>query len=265
MKTGLVSLGLLLCLVGCKAKEDSCRVLFGIPGPNTGLSEEECKPSCSCPGHEYAPPTYTETELAALEAAVEVDGPAVPTADPYDTPEQFPEQPSKVCAVLKDASVAHGYRVKTFESAAAAEAAGGEVTHTEACGLCSSLQDLAVYLRKPDLTTPVRECGLVGFREGDDASRACLAQIGFTEACAAIWFFNTRHTRQVCLNECITRLNEPNLLPDGGLNPCIQCDEDQSGPVFKAVAGRTRRNSGVPSGLCRPCDSVSHVTHRYSL
>ena len=35
--------------------------------------------------------------------------------------------------------------------------------------------------------------------------------------------------------------------------------------VFKAVAGRTRRNSGVPSGLCRPCDAISHVVHRYSL
>ena len=53
--------------------------------------------------------------------------------------------------------------------------------------------------------------------------------------------------------------------PDGALNPCIQCDEDESGPVFKAVAGRTRRNSGLASALCRPCESVASVTHQYGL
>ncbi len=56
---------------------------------------------------------------------------------------------------------------------------------------------------------------------------------------------------------------QPYQLPDGALNPCLQCDEDRSGPVFKAVAGRTRRNTGIASALCRPCDEVSPLVHRY--
>jgi len=36
-----------------------------------------------------------------------------------------------------------------------------------------------------------------------------------------------------------------------------------SGPVFKAVAGRTRRNSGLASALCRPCESVYPLEHVY--
>ena len=40
--------------------------------------------------------------------------------------------------------------------------------------------------------------------------------------------------------------------------PCAQ-----SGPVFKAVSGRTRRNSGLPNALCRPCSEVRPLVHAY--
>jgi hypothetical protein len=63
------------------------------------------------------------------------------------------------------------------------------------------------------------------------------------------------------LEECMSSLEAPHHMMDGSLNACIQCDEDNSGPVFKSVAGRTRRNSGLPSGLCRPCNSVYPVVH----
>ena len=87
--------------------------------------------------------------------------------------------------------------------------------------------------------------------------------LGFTEPCAQIWYFNTLHTRERCLAPCVAALDEPYHLPDGSLNECILCDEVQSGPVFKAVAGRTRRNSGVASALCRPCREVRPIVHRY--
>jgi hypothetical protein len=45
--------------------------------------------------------------------------------------------------------------------------------------------------------------------------------------------------------------DSPYNLPDGTLNPCLQCDRDESGEVFKAVAGRTRRDTGVPNAICR--------------
>jgi hypothetical protein len=42
----------------------------------------------------------------------------------------------------------------------AARNAGFAVTHFSACGTCSTVQDFAVYLEKPDLTAPVRKCGI---------------------------------------------------------------------------------------------------------
>ncbi|MCU1282383.1 MAG: hypothetical protein JWM53_5929, partial [bacterium] len=51
--------------------------------------------------------------------------------------------------------------------------------------------------------------------------------------------------------------------PDGTLNACLQGDEDQSGPVFEAVAGRTRRNSGLPNATCRPCSEVQPLVPAY--
>ena len=39
---------------------------------------------------------------------------------------------------------------------------------------------------------------------------------------------------------------------DGKLNPCLECDEVKSGPLFKYYAGRTRRDSGIVSSIPRP-------------
>jgi hypothetical protein len=91
----------------------------------------------------------------------------------------------------------------------------------------------------------------------------CLRDLGFTEACAQIWYYNTVHTREACLGPCLLALEATYHLPDGTLNECLRCDEVQSGPVFKAVAGRTRRNTGVPSAMCRPCTEVEQLVHRY--
>lgn len=241
----------------------SCGELFGIPGESTGLSAERCTPRCSCGGEAWEAPTYTEDDVAALEAWTLLDPPALLEADPYQAPELFPPRPGAVCAVLFDDAQPLAYRLETYDSREAATAAGAQVTHGGACGRCSSLADLATYMRNPDLTTPVRECGIVGIRDGEEANLACLADLGFSPACAQIWYYNTAFTREQCLEECFAALNDPYHLEDGALNACLQCDEDLSGPVFKAVAGRTRRNSGLPSAICRPCETVTRVDHYY--
>jgi hypothetical protein len=99
----------------------------------------------------------------------------------------------------------------------------------------------------------------------DEGSLACLEALGFTTACARIWHYNARHTREECLAICLASWieAEPSAGKDGRLNPCLQCDEDRSGPVFKLVAGRTRRNSGLRSSIPRPDEEVAHVTHDY--
>lgn len=90
-----------------------------------------------------------------------------------------------------------------------------------------------------------------------------LTHIGFSKPCARTWFYNVKNTRRACLGTCLLALNVPYLKQDGSLNDCIQCYEDSSGPVFKAVSGRTRRNSGIPSALCRPCETVAPLVHEY--
>lgn len=70
-----------------------------------------------------------------------------------------------------------------------------------------------------------------------------------------MWAFNVNNTRRQCLWVCLwwkeVKDASPNM-PDGSLNPCIQCDEDNSGPIFKYYSGRTRRNSGIISEIKRP-------------
>jgi len=261
MKTLLLFVFLLSCAQPTVEREIiPCETLFGTPSENTGLSEDQCGPSCDCGEEPFTPLTYTEEDIERLEGAVLTNAPAPLSEDPYASSPEVQPDPSARCGILGEAS---SYSLQSFENETAAAAAGARITHSGACGQCSALQNLAVYIRNPDLTDPVRDCGITGMFEGDEANVACLEEIGFDSACAQIWFFNTKHTRELCLDVCLANLDAPHHNPDGSLNDCIQCDEDESGPVFKAVSGRTRRNSGLPSGLCRPCDSVTPLEHRY--
>lgn len=251
---------------GADASTPCTGAMFGRPSPQTGLSETECGPRCSCAEVPFEQPDYTEADLAALESLTLLDPPAELTADPYGASPAAPagdaSSSATVCAVLREPAPAKSYRLKTYDSPQAAKAAGAQLTHLGACGLCSPLRDLAVYIRRPDLTGPVRDCGV---KHGADkaAQLACLQALGFDRQCAQIWSYNTDHTRAKCLGPCIAALTKPYNEPDGAINACLQCDEDESGPVFKAVAGRSRRNTGVASTMCRPCSEVTPLIHRY--
>jgi hypothetical protein len=104
---------------------------------------------------------------------------------------------------------------------------------------------------------------------GDKAQFNCLKKLGFTDACAQIWGFNIENTRAKCMGTCAATAPTKHKLPDGSLNACLACDETNSGPTFKAVAGRTRRRSGLSSGIARPCldaqgkRAVYPVNHYY--
>jgi hypothetical protein len=237
---------------------DGAEVLFGAPSSSTGLDAADCAPSCTSCG--FVPPEYGPADVAALRQWTLLDPPAAPMVDPYSLVEA-PAQEEGVCAVVVEDPGLRTYRLQSFSSTESAEAADGAVTHGGSCGVCSSLDDLTVYMEQGDLTEPVRACGIEHVFSTEEEHVACLEDLGFTAPCAWIWMYNTRHTRAVCLEPCLELLEAPYHEPDGSPNACIQCDEDQSGPVFKAVAGRTRRNSGLPSALCRPCDTVFAVVH----
>ncbi len=209
-------------------------------------------------------PTPADARLvAALRGKVPLD-PIGIGADPYETwrgREPPRPAPGTMCGVRLEPDGIR-YRLATFRSEGEARTAGFAVTHAGACGTCSTLQDLAVYLEKPDLTSPVRWCGI---RLVESRAVACLERLGFSPACARTWYFNARNTRRECLGTCLWSWvrGEASVGSDGRLNRCLQCDEDRSGPVFKAVAGRTRRNSGIRSSIPRPEEDVAHVVHDY--
>jgi hypothetical protein len=251
------------------APMDACAVLFGNPNDQTGLTTDQCKPVCACgaaSGDAFAPPVYTSAFIQSLITDWTLSTPyATIDSDPYDASVPPEDPPGTVCGVLAGdpSQRPRPYTLVTYPSADAARAAGASVTHFGHCGVCSTLANLAVYMRENDLTAPVRECGLQPSIDGGNADVACLEQLGFDLPCAQAWAYDTNHTRDVCIAICISTLRDPYNEPDGALNPCIQCDEDMSGPVFKAVAGRTRRNSGLPNAICRPCSEVQPLVHSY--
>jgi len=87
---------------------------------------------------------------------------------------------------------------------------------------------------------------------------ACIQDaVGFTAP------YNALNDSRECLSICVAELGSPYNQEDGLLNPCLQCDEDNSGPVFKTMAGRTRRSSRLAAVICRACDQVWRVDHTY--
>lgn len=244
------------------ASNETCTVLFGLPNDKTGLTTEQCQPLCNCEGKYFQPPFYSEEDIAELLAMVPVNPPAEVTVNPYDTPEAHQPVPGTVCGLFLDDTITNGYRLETFASDTAASAAGAFITHWDACGVCSTLVNLVVYMRNPDLTDPVRQCGINNLGN-KDKNIACLQGLGFDLPCAQIWYYNTQHTQSKCFTTCMAAVNDPYHNPDGTLNDCLLCDEENSGAVFKSVAGRNRRNTGLPSSMCRPCAEVQPVFHNY--
>ena len=193
----------------CEGDALSCRPLFGRPAANTGLGEGECGPVCACEGEAWSVPDYDQAFVDALRAWTPVE-PASPSEDdPYSREPRPAPRPELFCGFIVEDRAAQTYRLETFDSLGALEQAGARLTHTGACGTCSTLRDLAVYIGTPDLTTPVRECGLRGLSESQDAARACLEEIGFSSACADTWGYNAAHTAVVCLSDCSPSSTRP--------------------------------------------------------
>ena len=247
---------------------DSCAILFGSPNENTGLDADQCRPSCSCGSETFTAKTYDDAFIQSLidDWTLATPYPEI-TTDPYASPAPPDDPEGTVCGVLPQGDASQKprpYAPVTYPSEAAATAAGAKVTHFGHCAVCSTLENLAVYMRNDDLTAPVRDCGLASpSTDGGNGDVECLQKLGFDLPCAEAWAYDTAHTKSVCLDICIQNLTAPYNLPDGSLNPCIACDENESGPVFKAVAGRTRRNSGIPNAICRPCGEVRPLIHAY--
>lgn len=260
-RLALVSLGLLVACRPAPAMMDAgCDgALFGQPVAMTGLDGTQCKGTCACTG--FTSRDFTAAQLEGLLGWTLATPFEEVTVDPYREP--APEVPTGVCAVVVEDLAAKRYRVETFADVAAVDAAGATLTHHEPCGRCSTLADFVVYARDRDVGAPVKKCGFDNFGAPIEKLTSCLEGLGFTKPCAQIWAWNVRHTQGKCLGPCLTIGDGAYHQADGSLNACLACDEKESGPVFKAVAGRTRRNTGLASSICRPCSEAKPVAHAY--
>ena len=238
----------------------TCNGLYGLPNERSGVDEQSCSMQCLCADEDLTfsrPPldaplfTYRNATTWPL---LEQDPYQIEWANTDDA-----DLTEKAC-VIEINHEQQSYRLETMNLD---EAPSAYITHLGPCGACSSLRDLKVYLDNIDLTEPVRSCGLRGLNSEISETVSCLQDIGFSDACAEIWAYNTKNTRESCLDVCLAHLQSPYVDENGELNPCLDCDEQKSGPIFKKIAGRTRRNSGLASAICRPCNSVSLIFHSY--
>ena len=66
-----------------------------------------------------------------------------------------------------------------------------------------------------------------------------MEKIGFSKVCAELWAYNSQNTKKAC----------------------IGCDELRSVSAYKYGSDRTRRNSGIISGIQRRAGEVDVVDH----
>ena len=152
-----------------------------------------------------------------------------------------------ICAVVPINS--KKYKLKTFSSSKYLPK-NAYITHYGKCGACSSLQDLAVYKKNHNLTKSMKRCALKGMVL-KRWNNKCVKNLGFSDTCSQIWFYNSQNTLKKCWIPCLKHYFSKNNLSKNKLNPCLQCDEDVNGMTFKKFAGRTRRNSGIKSSIQR--------------
>ena len=254
--------------------------LFGRPNKKTGIATNCCMPSCIIDGEVWTAPTYTREHVQSLYSDWHLvdESPVLDESD-FNT---LGGSDKGFCAVLPqpDLGEAGGpmhYKLKTYESEESAVDEGAMVTHKGECGACSSLRNLAIYIANPDLTDPVRACSLSGLFDRDLSRLACIASLGFDLPCAQAWDLTSASAQSKCLQVCGRRdtrrgyHNKPYECDDLAftpndlnlLNDCLACDEVFNGAGFRAAAGRSRRGSGLPSAICRPCDGVYPVEHFY--
>ena len=99
-----------------------------------------------------------------------------------------------VCAYKYADTDCAQYSMYTYPSKAEAEADGAYVTHYGNCGVCSTAQDLGVYMNNFDMTTPARRCALLNLIS-ESLMLQCYAEMGMTAACGKMWGYNSQHTR----------------------------------------------------------------------
>ena len=114
------------------------------------------------------------------------------------------ENKDRVCGLKYFDSTKKTYKLHNFNNASAALNEDFIITHQGICGKCSTTQDLFVYLTR-NLTRPIRKCGVKYFHSKGQMKH-CIKKLGFSDACAQVWYWNTINTKKHCAITCIWAL-----------------------------------------------------------
>jgi len=158
----------------------------------------------------------------------------------------------------------YSYRLRTVPSLDDAIASGQYITHTGACGACSSLEDLAIMIEYPSIPYKAQQCF---FRSTAlkyiDTAITCYQEVGFTESCSAALAYHQRSiVSKNCGYQCAAwgydgDLGQPSCNDVSGCGACV----DGLGITarLELVAGRTFANSGYPSQKAKQCADITPV------
>lgn len=111
-----------------------------------------------------------------------------------------------------------------------------------------------------DFTQAGKICATKGIFN-ESAGLQCYMELGLTEECSKIWNYDGIFDGAMCGKTCMGDITAPNNgpPPECALSDCLQCDEEQAGPIFSSFGGRTRRRSGLQSEIIRDCASVARI------
>lgn len=223
--------------------------------PPDPVPQYACCGDCYCingdePCPKEVPNMNISSEAVELFKSMTVTNPINITCNPYDTqytgepcettPPQDPELVAlwdeAVCGALYSTNTSDAnqcpaeYSLQSFPNKESAEAAGAVLTHWGACGVCSTTQDLAVYIESVDLTTLGVECSvsaIVG--EFEDGVR-CYMRAGYTRVrqyhchCLCLLFRSaSKRVANACIAPFSSGVNRLLALCD---NVGIQCKTD---------------------------------------
>jgi len=151
-----------------------------------------------------------ETAVCAVhyEEASQLEGVAADSrsATTTDTTETTVDANVSNNATIVTATCKQGtfYRIQTYPSQTDAELAGGKVTHVGHCGVCSTLQDLAVYATVDfvGVTSPGNFCRRQASMSIENGA-SCYRGLGLTQDCARIWADTSWNTATKCFGACV--------------------------------------------------------------
>ncbi|KAG7374772.1 hypothetical protein IV203_013867 [Nitzschia inconspicua] len=222
------------------------------------------------------------------------DGTFCDTDPPLDS-ELLQLGDTAVCAIHYERAIAAdgvtqlcentAYRLKTYPSRQEAEAAGGYVTHLGHCGVCSTMQDMAVYAEYLQHTSPGNFCRRQSFTSLENGI-ACYRSLGMTQDCARIWADTSWNTAKNCFGSCVINPTirdigfsgggtggndgedlEPIDYNATGSSPSSNIVTDLDGtPISRNINNTDTVTSGCELDACMRCDRdvSSRLFERYA-